>query len=139
MPLALVLSSFGAASRIGGAAQQYVLAAHKIDPVLAPTAMFGRTPAKGARGEPTSPEVFRRMLGDIEADAVFGLVDLILTGQGSLIASTDCTPGFWNNEGQCWSKEFLQSQGHPDGPEGFFKHIEAWRKSGAFAGLRFSQ
>lgn len=83
MPLALILSSFVAASRIGGAAQQYVLAAHRIDPVLAPTAMFGRTPARGGRGEVTSPEVFRRMLGDIEADALFGMVDLIITGHFS--------------------------------------------------------
>ncbi len=83
MPLALILSSFVAASRIGGAAQQYVLAAHKIDPVLAPTALFGRTPARGGRGEVTSPDVFRRMLGDIEADALFGMVDLIITGHFS--------------------------------------------------------
>lgn len=83
MPLALILSSFVAASRIGGAAQQYVLAAHKIDPVLAPTVMFGRTPARGGQGEVTSPDVFRRMLGDIEADALFGIVDLIITGHFS--------------------------------------------------------
>lgn len=83
MPLALILSSFVAASRIGGAAQQYVLAAHKIDPVLAPTVMFGRTPARGGRGEITQPDVFRRMLGDIEADALFGMVDLIITGHFS--------------------------------------------------------
>ncbi len=83
MPLALILSSFVAASRIGGAAQQYVLAAHKIDPVLAPTVMFGRTPARGGKGEITQPEVFRRMLGDIEADALFGTVDLIITGHFS--------------------------------------------------------
>jgi pyridoxine kinase len=83
VPIALILSSFVAASRIGGAAQQYVLAAHKIDPVLAPTVMFGRTPARGGRGEVTSPDVFRRMLGDIEADALFGAVDLIITGHFS--------------------------------------------------------
>lgn len=83
MPLALILSSFVAASRIGGAAQQYVLAAHRIDPVLAPTVMFGRTPARGGQGEVTPPDVFRRMLGDIEADALFGLVDLIITGHFS--------------------------------------------------------
>ena len=83
MPRALILSSFVAASRIGGAAQQYVLAAHKIDPVLAPTVMFGRTPARGGRGEVTQPDVFRRMLGDIEADALFGMVDLIITGHFS--------------------------------------------------------
>lgn len=83
VPLALILSSFVAASRIGGAAQQYVLAAHKIDPVLAPTVMFGRTPARGGKGEITQPDVFRRMLGDIEADALFGMVDLIITGHFS--------------------------------------------------------
>jgi cyclohexanone monooxygenase len=65
-------------------------------------------------------------------------VNLILTTGPSLIASPDCTPGFWNNEGQGWSKEFRQAQGHPDGPEGFFRHIEAWRNNDAFAGLQFS-
>ena len=93
MPLALILSSFVSASRIGGAAQQYVLAAHKIDPVLAPTVMFGRSPAKGAQGEATSPEVFRRMLADIEADAVFGLVDLFLTGHYSTPEQVEITAG----------------------------------------------
>lgn len=72
-------------------------------------------------------------------EAVSQWVDLILTGQGSLIASTDCTPGFWNNEGQGWSKEFRQSQGHPGGAEGYFKHIDAWRRSGKYKGLIFSK
>lgn len=93
MPLALILSSFVAASRIGGAAQQYVLAAHKIDPVLAPTAMFGRTPAKGARGEATAPDVFRRMLADIEADAIFGLLDLMITGHFSSAEQVEIAAG----------------------------------------------
>ncbi|THD74239.1 MAG: pyridoxine kinase [Phenylobacterium sp.] len=89
MPVALILSSFVSASRIGGAAQQYVLAAHRIDPVLAPTVMFGRSPAKGAEGEVTAPPVFRRMLADIEADAVFGYVDLVITGHFSLAAQVE--------------------------------------------------
>lgn len=93
MPLALIMSSFVAASRIGGAAQQYVLAGHRIDPVLAPTVMFGRSPAKGATGEVTSPEVFRRMLGDIEADALFGLVDLVITGHFSLPEQVEIAAG----------------------------------------------
>jgi pyridoxine kinase len=80
MPLALVLSSFVAASRIGGAAQQYVLAAHQIDPVLVPTVMLGRNPARGAHGQATPPELFAQMLADVEADALFGLVDLVITG-----------------------------------------------------------
>lgn len=93
MPLALVLSSFVAASRIGGGAQQYVLAAHRIDPVLAPTVMFGRSPAKGGLGEVTAPDVLARMLGDIEADAIFGLVDLIITGHFSMPEQVDIAAG----------------------------------------------
>jgi pyridoxine kinase len=89
MALALIMSSFVAASRIGGAAQQYVLAAHRIDPVLAPTVMFGRSPAKGAEGQVTAPPVFRRMLADIEADALFGYVDLVITGHFSLPAQVE--------------------------------------------------
>ncbi len=83
MPLALILSSFVAASRIGGAAQQYVLAAHHIDPVLVPTVMLGRSPAKGAHGQATPPELFSQMLADVEADALFGMVDLVITGHFS--------------------------------------------------------
>lgn len=69
--------------------------------------------------------------------AVSDWVDLILTTQPALVASSDCTPGFWNNEGQGWSKEFRQSQGHPGGAEGFFRHIKAWRESGRYEGLTF--
>jgi pyridoxine kinase len=83
MPLALILSSFVAASRIGGAAQQYVLAAHRIDPVLVPTIMLGRNPARGSGGQTTPPELFKRMLADVEADALFGMVDLVITGHFS--------------------------------------------------------
>ena len=66
-------------------------------------------------------------------------VNLILTTGPSLITSPDCTPGFWNNEGQGWSKEFRQAQGHPGGAQGFFEHIEKWRQTGKFEGLRFTK
>ncbi len=66
-------------------------------------------------------------------------VNLILTTGPSLMASPDCTPGFWNNEGQGWSKEFRQSQGHPGGPQGFFAHMAKWRKAGDFKGLHFTK
>jgi pyridoxine kinase len=93
MPVALILSSFVAASRIGGGAQQYVLAAHRIDPVLAPTVLFGRNPAMGASGEVTAPDVLRRMLADIEADAIFGEVDLVITGHFSLPEQVEIAVG----------------------------------------------
>ena len=83
VPLALILSSFVAASRIGGSAQQYVLAAHRIDPVLVPTVMLGRNPARGSGGQATPPAVFARMLADVDAYALFGMVDLVITGHFS--------------------------------------------------------
>src|SRR5579859_730709 len=89
MPLALILSSFVAAGRIGGAAQQYVLAAHHIDPVLVPTVMLGRSPARGAHGQATRPELFSQMLADVEADALFGYVDLVITGYFSSAAQVE--------------------------------------------------
>ncbi len=93
MPLALILSSFVAASRIGGAAQQFVLAAHKIDPVLVPTVMIGRNPAKGSQGQVTPAELFARMLADIEADALFGMVDLVITGHFSSAEQVEIAAG----------------------------------------------
>jgi pyridoxine kinase len=93
MRVALIISSFVSASRIGGGAQQYVLAAHRIDPVLAPTVLFGRSPATGARGEVTSPDVLRRMLGDIEADAVFGELDLVIAGYFSVPEQVEIAAG----------------------------------------------
>src|SRR5437879_5677435 len=83
MPLALVLSSFVAASRIGGAAPQYVLAAPRGDPGGVPPRMVGPHPAPGPPGPGAPPELFARMLADVEADALFGLVDLVITGHFS--------------------------------------------------------
>jgi len=83
MPLALILSSYVAASRIGGAAQQYVLAAHGIDPVLVPTVVMGRNPVRGTTGRPVDDDHFAAMLDDVEADGLFGLADLVITGHFS--------------------------------------------------------
>ena len=83
MPLALILSSYVAASRIGGGAQQYALAAHGIDPVLVPTILLGRNPARGAAGQVVDDAHFAALLGDVEADGLFGLADLVIAGHFS--------------------------------------------------------
>ncbi|MEM9310252.1 MAG: NAD(P)/FAD-dependent oxidoreductase [Pseudomonadota bacterium] len=72
-------------------------------------------------------------------DAVNAWVTTILSTQAGVLASTECTPGFWNNEGQGWDMKFRQSQGHPGGAEGFFQHMEEWRNSGAYEGLEFTR
>jgi pyridoxine kinase len=84
MPLALILSSYVAASRIGGGAQQYALAPFGIDPVLIPTVMLGANPAKGGRGAATDPELFRNLIDGVEGQGLLGLVDVVITGHFSL-------------------------------------------------------
>ena len=66
-------------------------------------------------------------------------VETILSGRPGMLASTECTPGFWNNEGQGWDPKFRQAQGHPGGADGFFKHMDAWRSSGQYEGLVFTK
>ena len=90
MPMALILSSYVAAARIGGGAQQYALAPFGIDPVLVPTVLFGRSPAKGAPGgRAVDAQVFQSMLEGVEADGLFGLVDIVITGHFSLPAQAE--------------------------------------------------
>ncbi|HEV7288046.1 NAD(P)/FAD-dependent oxidoreductase [Sphingomonas sp.] len=83
----------------------------------------------------------RRGYAEVEPtqEAVSQWVSLIMTTEPSVITSTDCTPGFWNNEGQGWNETFRRAQGHPGGAGGFFTHIDAWRRSGRYAGLMFNR
>lgn len=81
MPLALIVSSFVAGSRVGGFAQSLALAVLGVDPVLAPTVTFGRHPGWGPPGGvAVSSEVLRDVLEGVEAQGLFGLSDVILTG-----------------------------------------------------------
>jgi len=51
---------------------------------------------------------------------------------------SNCTPGYYNNEGQGPSPHSLLS-GYQQGAPAYFRYIDAWRKSGNFAGLEFSR
>lgn len=83
MPLALILSSYVAAARIGGGAQQFALAAFGVDPVLVPTVTFGKSPPHGGRGRMTEPDFFAHMLEDVRSEGLFGLADVVITGHFS--------------------------------------------------------
>lgn len=81
MPTALILSSHVASSRVGGTVQALVLAALRIDPVLAPTVLYGRHPGWGLPGGAAVPvETFEGMLGGIEANGVARAAGLVITG-----------------------------------------------------------
>ena len=74
---------------------------------------------------------------EVTAEAENAWVELLLTGPGRLLASPDCTPGYYNNEGQDPGPRARLNVGHPHGPAAFFAHIERWRSAGTFEGLAF--
>lgn len=81
MPLALILSSHVAGSQVGATAQAAALAPFGIDAMVVPTVLFGRHPGWGAPGGAATPiEIFEGMLQGIEANGLFGLVDVVITG-----------------------------------------------------------
>lgn len=84
MARVLILSSYVAASRVGGGAQALALARLGIEPLLVPTVLFGRHPGHGAPGgEAVEAEVFEAMLGGVEAQGLFGGLDAAITGHFS--------------------------------------------------------
>jgi len=81
MPLALIISSHVAGSRVGATAQATALVQFKIDSMVVPTVLFGRHPGWGIPGGAPAPlEVVEGMLDGIEANGLFGLTDLVITG-----------------------------------------------------------
>ncbi|MEO1305826.1 MAG: NAD(P)/FAD-dependent oxidoreductase [Pseudomonadota bacterium] len=64
-------------------------------------------------------------------------VEMVLSGQGMLIGTTECTPGYYNNEGAGLTDKNRHQLGHPGGARAFFAHIAAWRDTGTFDGLNF--
>ncbi len=60
------------------------------------------------------------------------------TAFGIEIGSADCTPGYYNNEGQPGTGFAADlAKGHPGGPMAFFAHLRSWRSKG-FEGLEFA-
>jgi pyridoxine kinase len=81
MPTALILSSYVAASRVGGMAQALALTTLGLEPVVVPTVLFGRHPGRGAPGGgPVPDEMFEGMLAGVAADGVFARADVLITG-----------------------------------------------------------
>ncbi len=64
-------------------------------------------------------------------------VELLLTGPGRMIGSLDCTPGYYNNEGQDPGPAARYAIGYPQGASAYFRYLEGWRNSAQFEGLEF--
>ncbi|MBV9951411.1 MAG: monooxygenase, partial [Acidimicrobiia bacterium] len=64
-------------------------------------------------------------------------IELLLSGPGLMLGSPDCTPGYYNNEGQDPGPARQLFVGYPYGPSAYFQYLDEWRRSGEFAGLEF--
>ena len=77
---------------------------------------------------------------EIEVDSIAEQlwVKAIEDTPASFIGGNECTPGYYNNEGQSEGRrQTLNMGGYPLGPVAFFEYIEEWRSSGDFQGLSF--
>jgi cation diffusion facilitator CzcD-associated flavoprotein CzcO len=66
-------------------------------------------------------------------------IELLLSGPGRMLgANSECTPGYYNNEGQPLAGNGSLFVGYPHGAMAYFAYLDQWRNSGEFAGLAFS-
>ena len=75
---------------------------------------------------------------EVTAEAEAQWLALLATGAGMMIGTTECTPGYYNNEGKGWEGPQARPMGYPLGAPAYFNYIEGWKQSGAFEGLSFS-
>lgn len=62
----------------------------------------------------------------------------LLAKSPQLLSDPNCTPGYYNNEGQPLPEEAKAYVGHPGGAMAYFDFIDQWRTSGDFEGLAFN-
>jgi len=65
-------------------------------------------------------------------------MDLLDTAPDRMLSNPDCTPGYYNNEGQPINEaDRRNAAGYPAGAVAYFEFIDEWRQSGQFEGLDF--
>jgi cation diffusion facilitator CzcD-associated flavoprotein CzcO len=75
---------------------------------------------------------------EVTAQAEQAWMNLLDSSPTSFFGNADCTPGYYNNEGQPLSpRARFGMAGYPLGPVAYFEYIDEWRSSGAFEGLEF--
>jgi len=75
---------------------------------------------------------------EVDREAEQAWLDLLESAPQTFFGNADCTPGYYNNEGQPLnSRARFGMAGYPLGPVAYFEYIERWRTSGDFEGLEF--
>src|SRR5262249_8271949 len=61
-------------------------------------------------------------------------MELLDAGPGTFFGTTECTPGYYNGEGQptVAGRDFLK--GYPLGATAYFQYLDGWRATGSFDG-----
>jgi cyclohexanone monooxygenase len=74
---------------------------------------------------------------EVTKEAEDAWIELLLSGpELGIIGSPDCTPGYYNNEGQPGgNRQFFV--GYPMGAMAYFQYLDGWRSTGDFEGLEF--
>jgi cyclohexanone monooxygenase len=72
---------------------------------------------------------------EVTKEAQDAWVDLLISGPGRMLGALDCTPGYYNNEGQDPGPAAKYAVGYPAGATAYFRYIEDWRNNGRFEGL----
>ena len=74
---------------------------------------------------------------EVTQDAEDAWIDLLMSGVPRMLGSPDCTPGYYNNEGQDPGPAARFNVGYPHGAMAYFRYLDEWRRSGDFDGLEF--
>jgi cyclohexanone monooxygenase len=74
---------------------------------------------------------------EVTKEAEDAWLELLHSGPGTFLGTTECTPGYYNQEGQptVHGRDFLV--GFPLGAMAYFEYLDGWRASGKFEGLEF--
>lgn len=75
---------------------------------------------------------------EVTQEAQDAWVEQLLSGPARLLGAPDCTPGYYNNEGQEPTPSMRSAVGYPAGPSAYFRYLDGWRHEGGFAGLTFT-
>ena len=74
---------------------------------------------------------------EVTEEAQDAWVQRLLNAPPRMMGAPDCTPGYYNNEGQEPTPAMRSAVGYPAGPSAYFRYLDGWRSAGDFAGLRF--
>jgi cyclohexanone monooxygenase len=75
---------------------------------------------------------------EVTAEAEQSWMALLDSSPASFLGNPECTPGYYNNEGQPLNaRARFGMAGYPLGPVAYFEYIDRWRNSGDFEGLEF--